>query len=368
MQTDLFGAGRTDPRLSCIAAGSFAVAGVMMLSRSVLACLWSMMPHIQGLSVGGEQHNIASWLWSAAYMSACPMWNDAVLIIDINSTSLHPSCPVMHSAMYAVLPVNMTNCSGFLDNDECMLVMLCSRYCTINPQKRSWNSVASILNTHAAAAAQLQEKFKAATVGSCSSSSACMTPRSSVAKPHITRPYAGSPGSSSSSHVHASGTGVTPVGSPGLRSSRPGLEVSVHVAPPAAAATGVGRFRSPMSPSRRSPDTTSSRGQQGSDLQRDGGNSSTHQHSLSPAPGNACMARKLQLPFHGDGGGSGGGGMTIADGDDDSSSDEADGAMSVCTFDSDSEVNMFVDSMRHQQVCLAGTDFQSPRRKAAHAS
>lgn len=86
-----------------------------------------------------------------------------------------------------------------------LLSPLACRYCTLNPQKRSAEVTANILNQHAAAAAKLQAKFRAAVAAANTAASSC---GSALPQPHITRPHTSSAAAAMPAGVPALGSGL----------------------------------------------------------------------------------------------------------------------------------------------------------------
>eukprot|EP00879_Flechtneria_rotunda_P026363 GHRR01028106.1.p1 GENE.GHRR01028106.1~~GHRR01028106.1.p1 ORF type:complete len:401 (+),score=143.18 GHRR01028106.1:680-1882(+) len=72
---------------------------------------------------------------------------------------------------------------------------VCWRYCTVNPEKRSWVSLATMLDHHAAAAASLQERFKAAALAAATNAPSVKpnalssSPGTAPAKSHHLKPH-----------------------------------------------------------------------------------------------------------------------------------------------------------------------------------
>ena len=83
--------------------------------------------------------------------------------------------------------------------------LLACRYCTLNPQKRSAEVTASILNQHAAAAAKLQAKFRAAVAAASTADSSC---GSALPQPHITRPHTSAGAAAMPAGIPALGSGL----------------------------------------------------------------------------------------------------------------------------------------------------------------
>lgn len=262
------------------------------------------------------------WIRHSRVVVAC----SAVMTLDANLWCIYLCCSYWGHAVVKVrvgLPV---------EHDAAYTGPICWRYCTINPQKRPWESVSYSLGKHAAAAQQLQATFRAAALAASSKNSSInngsLTPRSIATKPqpHITRP-------------HTNG------GSP-LRASRQGLESPTQLAASGAAA---------VLPARR----------------LHASSCSNHASNLRDFPSQAlkvtCNSSGHPLLQLGDSVSARCVASHCEDAQD-SSSDELEPNMSVCTFDSDSEVNLIVDAMRHKQA-FATADLGPPAAgTAAHAS